>query len=160
MTIALMRVDDRLIHGQVAFGWTSALGVNTILVINDEAKNDPIKATALNLAKPQNVKLYIRGVEEGGTIVNKFNTSTKSNVLILTKNVADAKTVIDHAGGVVKILNVGGLRYTEGKKKLNDLTSVSEEEIAQLNALQSSGVEIEFRMLPREKKKTLKDYSL
>lgn len=38
MTISLVRIDDRLIHGQVAFGWTTALGINTILVVNDDAK--------------------------------------------------------------------------------------------------------------------------
>ena len=51
MTISLVRIDDRLIHGQVAFGWTTALGINTILVVNDDAKNDQMKSMALNLAK-------------------------------------------------------------------------------------------------------------
>ena len=82
MTISLVRIDDRLIHGQVAFGWTTALGINTILVVNDDAKNDQMKSMALNLAKPSNVVLYIRGVAESGEIVQKFASSKKSNVLV------------------------------------------------------------------------------
>lgn len=59
--VSLMRIDDRLIHGQVAYGWATSLGINVILVANDEAKNDQMKAMSLNLAKPSNVTLYIRG---------------------------------------------------------------------------------------------------
>ncbi len=88
--ISLVRIDDRLLHGQVAYGWTSSLGVNVILVVNDEAKNDQMKAMALNLAKPNQVKLYIRGVEESGEIVRKFAEAKKSKVLVLVKNSADA----------------------------------------------------------------------
>ena len=70
--LKLVRVDERLVHGQVAVGWTSNSGANTILVANDEAQNDKIKAMALDLAKPAGVKLYIRSVDESGSIVEKF----------------------------------------------------------------------------------------
>lgn len=92
--ISLMRIDDRLIHGQVAFGWSTSLGINVILVVNDEAKNDQMKAMALNLAKPNNVTLYIRGVQESGEIVEKFAQSKKNNVLVLVKNTKDALELV------------------------------------------------------------------
>lgn len=160
MTISLLRIDDRLIHGQVAFGWTSSLGVNTILVVNDEAKNDQMKAMALNLAKPSNVNLYIRGVEESGEIVQKFSTSKKSNVLVLTKNTEDTKKLLEHAGNVIKEINIGGLRYSEGKKKLTDLVAVDEKDIENLKAIQEMGIEVEFRMLPRDRRRELKDFDI
>ncbi|WP_207940732.1 PTS system, mannose-specific IIB component [Enterococcus sp. DIV2402] len=160
MTISLLRIDDRLIHGQVAFGWTSSLGVNTILVVNDEAKNDQMKAMALNLAKPSNVNLYIRGVEESGEILQKFNTSKKSNVLVLTKNTEDTRKLLENAGGVVKEINIGGLRYSEGKKKLTDLVAVDKQDIENLTAIREMGVEVEFRMLPRDKRRVLSDFDI
>ena len=101
MTISLVRIDDRLIHGQVAFGWTTALGINTILVVNDDAKNDQMKSMALNLAKPSNVVLYIRGVAESGEIVQKFASSKKSNVLVLVKTTEDARRLVEASGGVI-----------------------------------------------------------
>ncbi|WP_313540012.1 PTS sugar transporter subunit IIB [Enterococcus sp.] len=159
MTISLVRIDDRLIHGQVAFGWTTSLGVNTILVVNDEAKNDPMKSMALNLAKPSNVVLYIRGVMESGEIVQKFATSKKSNVLVLIKNTEDARKLIEHSGGVIDSLNIGGLRYDEGKNKITDLIAVDEQDIENLKSIQEKGVSIEFRMLPRDKKKLFSDFS-
>ncbi|MGM0215897.1 PTS sugar transporter subunit IIB [Enterococcus sp. AZ109] len=160
MTVSLLRIDDRLIHGQVAFGWTSSLGVNTILVVNDEAKNDQMKAMALNLAKPSNVNLYIRGVEESGEIVAKFSQSKKSNVLVLVKDTNDARKLIENAGGVIKEINIGGLRFSEGKRKLTDLVAVDDNDIANLKAIHAAGVEVEFRMLPRDKRKTLEEFDL
>ncbi|VHV27316.1 PTS system mannose/fructose/sorbose transporter subunit IIB [Clostridioides difficile] len=155
--VSLMRIDDRLIHGQVAYGWATSLGINVILVANDEAKNDQMKAMSLNLAKPSNVTLYIRGVEESGEIVEKFASSKKSNVLVLVKNTRDALVVAKNSGGVLKEINVGGLRYEEGKKKLTDLVAVDDDDINNFKQIGDLGIDIEFRMLPRDKKKQLSD---
>ncbi|HIY58267.1 MAG TPA: PTS sugar transporter subunit IIB [Candidatus Tetragenococcus pullicola] len=160
MPIALLRIDDRLIHGQVAFGWTTSLGINTILVVNDDAKNDQMKAMALNLAKPSNVNLYIRGVEESGEIVQKFSQSKKSNVLVLTKTTEDARKLLENVEGVIKEINVGGLRYSEGKRKLTDLVAVDGNDVENLKAIKAMGIEIEFRMLPKDKRKFFKDFNL
>ncbi|GAA3011320.1 PTS sugar transporter subunit IIB [Tetragenococcus solitarius] len=160
MTIALLRIDDRLIHGQVAFGWTSSLGVNTILVVNDEAKNDQMKAMSLNLAKPSNVNLYIRGVEESGEIVQKFSASKKSHVLVLTKNTKDTYQLLKNTKDAVKEINIGGLRFTEGKRKLTDLVAVDDQDVSNLKAIRDMGIDIEFRMLPNDKKKKLEDFSI
>lgn len=155
--ISLVRIDDRLLHGQVAYGWTSSLGVNVILVVNDEAKNDQMKAMALNLAKPNQVKLYIRGVEESGEIVRKFAEAKKSKVLVLVKNSADALSLAQGSGGAIHSVNVGGMRYSEGKRKLTDLVAVDQQDLENFKKMQELGVELEFRLLPRDKKKTLSD---
>lgn len=155
--ISLVRIDDRLLHGQVAYGWTSSLGVNVILVVNDEAKNDQMKAMALNLAKPNQVKLYIRGVAESGEIVRKFAEAKKSKVLVLVKNSADALSLAQGSGGAIHSVNVGGMRYSEGKRKLTDLVAVDQQDLENFKKMQELGVELEFRLLPRDKKKTLSD---
>lgn len=155
--ISLLRIDDRLIHGQVAFGWVSALGVNVILVVNDEAKKDEMKAMALNLAKPGNVKLYIRDVKESGEIVQKFAAAQKSNVLILVRNTEDALSLVKNSNGAISEVNVGGLRYSEGKRKLTDLVAVDDQDLANLKEMNQLGVDLEFRMLPRDKKRGLKE---
>lgn len=155
--ISLLRIDDRLLHGQVAFGWVSALGVNVILVVNDEAKKDEMKAMALNLAKPGNVKLYIRDVKESGEIVQKFAAAQKSNVLILVRNTEDALSLVKNSNGAISEVNVGGLRYSEGKRKLTDLVAVDDQDLANLKEMNQLGVDLEFRMLPRDKKRGLKE---
>lgn len=53
--IKITRVDERLVHGQVAFAWTNSLGADCILVVNDEAAADKIRATTLKLAAPAGI---------------------------------------------------------------------------------------------------------
>ncbi|BBN99834.1 PTS system mannose/fructose/N-acetylgalactosamine-transporter subunit IIB [Sporolactobacillus terrae] len=155
--IALTRIDDRLLHGQVAFGWAPALKVNVILIVNDEAKENKMKAMALNLAKPNDVKLYIRGVAESGEIVKKFSEAQKSKVLILVRNTDDALQLAKESDGAIKEINVGGLRYEEGKKKLTDLIAASDGDINNFKEMDQMGIDLEFRILPRDRKQTLEN---
>lgn len=155
--LKLIRVDERLLHGQVAIGWTSNSGANTILVANDEAQKDKVKAMALDLAKPSGVKLYIRSVSESGPIVEKFASAKKAQVLVLVRTVQDALKLIQNSNGVIKELNVGGLKFEDGKKKLNDYVAVSDQDIVDLKTIQKLGVNLDFRMLPRDKKLSLAD---
>lgn len=158
--IALMRVDDRLLHGQVAVGWTTALNANVLFIANDEVKNDRIKAIAMDLAKPNNVKLYIRSINEAGEIAQKFDKAIKSRVIIIVNKTKDALQVIKNSGDSIKSLNVGGLRHSEGKRKLTDLVAVDEFDIANLREIEGMGVEVEFRLLPRDKRNYLKDFNI
>lgn len=60
--IKLLRVDHRLLHGQVAFSWTQSLGTDCILVANDDVPENDIRKTTIKLAKPQGVKLVIKKI--------------------------------------------------------------------------------------------------
>ena len=50
--IKLVRVDHRLLHGQVIFSWTKQMSVNYIIIVDDKVPNDPISVMALSIAKP------------------------------------------------------------------------------------------------------------
>ena len=58
--VKLLRIDDRLIHGQVAYGWTQALGVSVILIVNDDVAHNEMRKVAYNVGKPAGCKLYFR----------------------------------------------------------------------------------------------------
>ena len=51
--IKKLRVDYRLVHGQVAISWSRALGVDCILVANDEVAKDEMRQSMLRISKPQ-----------------------------------------------------------------------------------------------------------
>lgn len=155
--IDLVRVDDRLIHGQVAVGWAAAVGANTILVVNDAAQADRTQATALKLGTPAGITLYIRSVAESGEIIQNFATAKKSRVLVILKNIPDAASLIDSSGGAITALNVGGQRAEEGCIKLTDHTAVSDEGFRALSMLHDSGIAIDLRMLPRDTPRTFAD---
>ena len=62
--ISLVRIDDRLIHGQVAVVWTKHLGVNRILVANDQIVNNDVQKMSLRMAAPDTAKCAIMAVKD------------------------------------------------------------------------------------------------
>ncbi len=87
--ITALRVDDRLIDGQVAMTWTKQLGVQGIVVANDEAANDNTQKMALKMAVPAGIKVLIKPVDEAIRVLNNPKASTM-RILVLTRTVKDA----------------------------------------------------------------------
>ena len=87
--IQLLRVDHRLLHGQVVFSWCGQLNPNCILIANDAAATDDVRKAALRLGKPNNVKLVIKTVEDSIAAINEGKTD-KYSLMIVTSNVKDA----------------------------------------------------------------------
>ena len=50
--IKMFRIDERLIHGQIAIKWSRHTGVDHIVVGNDAAANSPIIQKSLKMAAP------------------------------------------------------------------------------------------------------------
>ena len=67
--IKMLRIDDRLLHGQVVFMWTKQLNIKGIIVANDELVQDPIQSLAMKLAVPEQIKLLIKSIEEASRLI-------------------------------------------------------------------------------------------
>ena len=80
--IKLLRIDDRLLHGQVAFAWTKNLGIHLIYVLSDVVVNDEITKMTLGIAKPYGTKLSVYAVDEGIEELKK-HVNTNKNVMII-----------------------------------------------------------------------------
>lgn len=151
--IKLTRIDDRLVHGQVAFTWVPSLGVDCLLVANDKVAQDDFQKMTLGLAKPAGVKLVIRSLEESIQFLNdEKNKSLK--VLILINSVMDAFAMVD---GVkeIKSINFGGIRSAEGKRLISKSVAISEEDSTLIHTLLEKGVELEVRQVPTDKKQMI-----
>ena len=68
--IQLIRVDDRLLHGQVAYSWKAKLQYDAIVLVSDEASKDDLRKATLKMCCPPGVKLATRSVEEGANLLN------------------------------------------------------------------------------------------
>ena len=68
--IKLLRVDHRLLHGQVAFSWTQFLGADCILIANDSLMQDELRKTTIKLAKPQGVKVVMKNIQDSVDAIN------------------------------------------------------------------------------------------
>jgi len=153
--IKLTRIDDRLVHGQVAFTWTPSLGIDCILVANDKVVKDEFQKMTLNLAKPSGIKLLIKSVTDAATFLND-ERSKPLKILVLVNNVKDAAALVALAPEITSI-NLGGLRSKDGSKLISKAFAVNEEDIEIIRNLLEKGVELEVRQVPTDNKKFVKE---
>lgn len=153
--IKLFRIDDRLLHGQVAFAWTKTLGIDTIYVVNDKLSTDEITKMTLNIAKPRGTKLTVLDVNSGIEEIKK-HVNDRTNVMIIVNNVFDAKTI---AEGVeeIKSINFGGIHEIPGtqNKRYSGSICLTLEDIEACKEMAAKGIELEIRAVPEEKKNIL-----
>ena len=123
--IKMLRVDHRLLHGQVAVSWKSALDVDCILVANDSVPGDALRKSAIKLAKPADTKLVIKTIDE---------------------SIADAARLCRECG--IKQLNLGGTKATAETRAISKAMNVTPTEEETLHALVSEGVDVEIQMVP------------
>ena len=157
--IKLLRVDDRLIHGAVAFSWTKELSINLIVLANDKIAKDDFQKMTLDIAKPRGTKLICASVTDAAEEIKK-HISDNTNVMIITNNIPDSKKVMDLVPEI-KSLNLGGIRKKpDTVENLIGAIAVNKEDIAICNELVSKGYEVELRLIPDGKKTYFKDYKL
>lgn len=153
--IKLTRIDDRLVHGQVAFTWTPSLGIDCLLVANDKVAKDEFQKMTLNLGKPSGTKLLIKSVADAATFLND-ERSKSYKILVLVNNVKDAATLTELVSEITSI-NLGGLRTKDGSKLISKAFAVNEEDISIIRELIEKGIELEVRQVPTDIKQLVKD---
>ena len=158
--ITALRVDDRLIHGQVAMTWTKQLAVQGIVVANDEAANDNTQKIALKMAVPGGIKSLIKPVDEAIRILNNPKAS-RMRILVLTRTVKDALK-IRQSVGEIGFLNVGNTGRFDGidvseKLVLTPtimLTKAEQQALKDLVALEPKTC---MQQVPNDEQKLVKD---
>ena len=148
--IKCLRVDHRLLHGQVAFSWTSHLDADCILIANDSVMNDEIRKMSIKMAKPQGVKLVLKSVEDGIKAINSGVTD-KYKLFIVVESIEDAYRFVKGTS-VIKSVNLGGTKAKEGTKNISKAVNVLDSEIEMIKEMANDGVEVEIRMVPNDTK--------
>lgn len=148
--IALMRVDHRLLHGQVAFSWTQYVGADCILIANDSVLNDELRKTTIKLAKPPSVKLVIKNIDDSIEAI-KSGVTDKYNLFIVVESVEDAWRLAS-AVDDIKSINLGGIKVKEGSINISKAINLLPDEIEKLTQLVGKGVEVEIRQVPNDRK--------
>ena len=158
--ITALRVDDRLIHGQVAMTWTKQLAVQGIVVANDEAANDNTQKMALKMAVPGGIKSLIKPVDEAIRILNNPKAS-KMRILVLTRTVKDALKVRQSVGeiGFLNVGNTGRFDGIDVSEKLVltptiMLTKTEQQALKELVALDPKAC---MQQVPNDEQKLVKD---
>lgn len=148
MPLSLVRIDDRLVHGQVVEGWLPWLKATRVLVVSDASAEDPVQCALMRLALPDGVELEILPVRAAAEAVQRAAAGRES-VLVLAPGPREVLALVE--GGVrLEAVNVGGLHYAAGRVQLGKAIFLSAEDVAALEALSRSGVRLEGRAVPAE----------
>lgn len=147
--IKLVRVDHRLIHGQVALTWTNAINADCILVANDDILDDPVQKTTLKLAAPHNVKVVIKSIADSIAAINEGKTD-KYKLFIVTKTIADAHRLAKKVDRI-KDINIGSVKEGPGSSALTHTVFVSDEERSELKVMVAEGFRVFSQQVPTDK---------
>lgn len=146
--IKLLRVDHRLLHGQVAFSWTSYLGADCILIANDSVMNDQIRKTTLRLCKPHGVKLVIKNIKDSIKAINSGVTD-KYNLFIVVESIKDAAALAEKCTQI-KSVNLGGIKKKDNTTKWGNAVFVTDEEVEIIKQMIANNIEVEVRQIPAD----------
>jgi fructoselysine and glucoselysine-specific PTS system IIB component len=148
--IKLTRIDDRLVHGQVAFTWTPAINADCLVVANDKVAVDEFMKMTLGLAKPASAKLLIKTLADAAKFLNDPRAQNLK-ILVIVNSVRDAAVL---AGEVAEIrsINFGGIRTKEGTRPIAKAIAVTDEDVAIIKEMLAKGMELEVRQVPTDKK--------
>lgn len=144
--IQLIRIDDRLLHGQVAYSWKSELNYNAIVIASDEAASDDVRKMAIKLCAPEGVKLAVRTVDAAAELLNNPKLD-KMKVFVICP---DPETVVRLTGMIREkpAVNLGGMQKRDGTAAFSKAVFVNKADIDALDTLQADGFHIEVRQVP------------
>jgi PTS system mannose-specific IIB component len=155
MKIGLARIDDRLIHGQVATRWTKETNVTRIIVVSDEVAADTVRKTLLTQVAPPGVTAHVVDVAKAIRVWDNPKYAG-DRVMLLFTNPTDVLRVVE--GGVkITSVNIGGMAFRQGKTQVNNAVSVDEKDIEAFKKLNEKGIELEVRKVSTDSRLKMMD---
>lgn len=144
----LVRVDTRLLHGQVATTWTKQTGPDRIIVVSDAVAHDELRKTMIEQAAPPGVKAHVVPIKKM-IEVSKDPRFGATKAMLLFENPQDLLTAIE--GGVdIKKVNLGSMAHSVGKVVVTNAIAMGPEDVETLEALKAKGIEFDVRKVPAD----------
>jgi mannose/fructose/N-acetylgalactosamine-specific phosphotransferase system component IIB len=145
MSLRLVRIDDRLIHGQVVVVWLRALGAQRIVIVDDATARDPFLSEVLTLAAPQGVPVEVHTVAEGAVRLIEL-AGTPEPVMVLARS---PRTILGlrQAGVPIHVVDLGGMGSGPGRRRLHKTISVSPDDLRDLRELEQLGTRVEVQIV-------------
>ncbi len=146
--MVLLRVDSRLVHGQVIEAWLPYVDVDVICVVDDATVSNPMLREVMSLAVPSHVELFFFGVEEfiSGRCPGSVN---RAKTLVLCRDLKVAEKLVRSCKWIRKV-NVGNLQSGPGKKCLGPTIFLGDEDWEIIQKLREHGVDVDARAVPSD----------
>ena len=156
MAIVHVRIDDRLIHGQVAVVWTNTIGADRIMVVNDEVANDDMQKSILKMATPPGIKLSVLTIEKAANRI-KEGRYDNDKVFMVIRDPKDCIKLINRGVNITKI-NVGNMGKKKNTTQIKKTVNITKEHLNSFIELDKMGVDLTARMIPNEEETKLMDF--
>jgi PTS system mannose-specific IIB component len=155
MEIVNIRIDERLIHGQVAAIWSKALGVSRMMVIDEDAVKNPTQKSVLKMACPVDCKLSILSVASAATNLRERKYEG-DRVFIVVRSPATLRSLYD-AGYPFTAVNVGNMAKKDNSAAVSRSVYVTPADVEDFKYLAGKGVAFGIQRVPTEASETLMD---
>lgn len=151
--INLIRIDSRLIHGQVITKWVKIAFANRVIIIDDDLSNDSFMADIYKMAAPKDVKVQIMSVAQA---INEWNKDKfgEGIILILFKDVDTCYRTFEQGFPILN-LQIGGLPNAPGRTTILRAISFDVKDATMLKAMAEKGSKIVLHIIPEESKMEL-----
>jgi PTS system mannose-specific IIB component len=158
--ISMVRIDDRLIHGQVAVMWSKQLGISRIVVASDKIAANDMQVSALKMAAPAGIKAFILPVQKAVELLNDPRAASMK-ILVLSNNPKDIYEVLQ---GITEkpLLNLANYGRIGGgplgeKDKITETVYLTNDDKEIFKKVFDMGYDFEYQPLPSDSKKSLKE---
>jgi PTS system mannose-specific IIB component/fructoselysine and glucoselysine-specific PTS system IIB component len=156
MPIVLCRIDDRLIHGQVVLGWGRPLGIQRIVLVNDEVAASVWEQDLYRMAVPPEIDLRFASTGDASANLAGWRDDP-TRTLLLTGDIATMLALHAADGGALHAINIGGIHHRPGRRQRLPYIYLSDEERAQLVALEHGGARVTAQDVPTAAAVALRD---
>lgn len=159
--IELLRIDDKLVHSQMIWGWVPALRAYCIIVANDEVARDKLRRDLLTAvvqnagSTKQNLAIKILSLEEAVKEL-KCQKVVEKSILVVSKP-TDVVFLLEK-GVPIRNVSVGWMSFLPGKKRLFETIYVDDEDIEAFRKLISKGVNVKYQASPSDTQLDMSDY--
>ncbi|MDR2661155.1 MAG: mannose/fructose/sorbose PTS transporter subunit IIA [Lactobacillaceae bacterium] len=149
LDLRLVRIDSRLLHGQVATAWTKEAQPKRIIVVSDAVAKDELRKSLIVQAAPSGTKASVIPISK---LVEIWDDKRFENIptLLLFENPEDIQAVVEKGVGITEV-NVGSMAYSEGKKMIDKANAVDSRDVEAFEYLQQQGVKFNVRKVPSDK---------
>lgn len=154
MSIALYRVDERLIHGQVVVGWGNQLHPHRIVVVDDGLAESAWEQELYTLGLPPDLATEFLSVADARDRLRTWRASAET-VILLTRDVATMRRLAQAGALAGEEVNIGGIHHAPGRHEVLPYVFLSESETDQLRALAREGAHVSARDLPAARRVAL-----
>lgn len=147
MTIALYRIDDRLIHGQVVVGWGQPLELRFIVLVDDEVAASEWEQELYRMGVPPEMTVHFLNVEDAAAGLSRFQNDSQLG-LVLAGDIDTMMRLVEKSDRSIRTVNVGGVHHSPGRTPRLRYVFLTPAEENGLRAIERLGVEVSAQDVP------------